>query len=95
MSEEEIIINPDVKAEEKIDINESFAYYKDILSFMGADVPIEALCLPQGIITILRREGIRRVYDLFNRNLGEIKGLGPAREELLTSRLHEFISVCI
>lgn len=72
-----------------------FQMYKQVLAFLGADLPLGCLCLPSAIETILKNEGIDRVYDLMGRDLSEIKGLGKARIELLTSRLDEFFSISL
>jgi hypothetical protein len=68
--------------------------YKKKLAFFAADAPIEALCLPKTTQTILINQGILRIYDLFNIDLGEIKGLGDVRCRDLTSRLNEFFAIC-
>ena len=92
MSDDQII-NPDVEAPSKPDMKKSLAHYRQILSYMGANVPIQVLCLPKVIEKTLTAEGIVRVYDLINRDLTEIKGLGQARLDLLASRLDQFFTV--
>ena len=69
------------------------AHYRATLHFMGGNIPIEALCLPKEVETILVRDGHVRVYDLFGCDLTKIKGLGRKRLALLTSRLDEFFSI--
>lgn len=91
----ENIINPDAQPLGKQNVKKDFAYYKQVLSYMGADISIQVLCLPKSVENTLVREGIVRVYDLFNRDLTEIKGLGSARLDLLASRLNEFFSVSL
>lgn len=92
MSEDEII-NEDVKAPEKPDLKKDLEHYRKLLSYMGSNVPIQVLCLPKTLEKSLVNEGILRVYDLINRDLTEIKGLGKARLDLLASRLDEFFTV--
>lgn len=91
MSEELDIAESKKDSQEKL--QEDLAHYRKVMYFMGANIPIECLCLPKAIETILKTEGCTRVYDLLNRDLAEIKGLGKRRLDLLTSRLDEFVSV--
>lgn len=83
---------PDPK---KIDISKEIEHYRTLLSFMSANVPIEVLCLPKAIITILRKNDIIRVYDLINHRLDGIKGLGEERIDLIRARCDQFFSVTI
>lgn len=92
---DDLILNSDVKEPEKPDIKKDLAYYRNVLSYMGANVPVQVLCLPKALEKILLKNGIIRVYDLINRNLTEIEGLGSARLDLLASRLDEFFTVSI
>lgn len=71
------------------------ARYRQLMCYMGANVPIEALCLPKSIENILIRAGCVRVYDMINTDLTEIKGLGKTRINFLTARLDEFFTVSI
>lgn len=73
----------------------NLAHYRNLLCFMGANVPIEALCLPKVIENILIKEGYLRAYDLIGTDLKKIKGLGPSRASLLATRLDEFFTVQI
>lgn len=77
--------------EEKL--QEDLSHYRNTLSYLGANVPIQVLCLPKAVEKCLAKSGCIRVYDLINRNLAEIEGLGVARINLLTSRLDEFFSI--
>lgn len=72
---------------------ESFENYQTTLKYMLGDAPISSLCLDKPSETILISNGLLRVYDLFDRNLTEIKGLGDIRIRNLTTRLNEFLSV--
>lgn len=89
----DMIINTDAEAPVKDDVKKNLQHYRKILSYMGANVPIQVLCLPKVVEKSLLAEGILRVYDLINRDLTEIKGLGQARLDLLASRLDEFFTV--
>lgn len=73
----------------------NLAHYRLILSYMGANVPIQVLCLPTAIENVLIKDGNLRVYDLIGRDLTEIKGLGASRLEMLRSRLDEYFTVNI
>jgi hypothetical protein len=76
-------------------LKEDFVHYRRALCYMEANVPIQVLCLPKVIETALLNDGCIRVYDLINRDLGKIKGLGDRRLNLLTSRLDEFLSISL
>jgi len=88
------VINPDVAAPEKEDIKKNLDHYRKTLYYMGANVPIGVLCLPQ-IEKALLKAGLLRVYDLISRDLTEIEGIGSARLDLLASRLDEFFTIGI
>ena len=67
--------------------------YRKTMTYLAGDAPIGVLCLPKTTETILYNAGISRVYDLFGRDLTEIKGIGKVRIRDLTTRLDEFISM--
>lgn len=71
----------------------SLQSYQKSISFMAGDAPIGVLCLPKSIETVLVRNDCLRIYDLFNRDLTKIKGIGKTRIRYLTSSLNEFISI--
>ncbi len=75
------------------EFKKNLAHYRQVMAFMGGNVPIQVLCLPKIVESILIREGIERVYDLFGHDLTKIKGIGRERLDILTSRLDEFISI--
>lgn len=89
----------DESTEELKTSNEEFkknlAHYRQVMSFLGANVPIEVLCLPKRIESALIREGFIRVYDLIRIDFREIKGVGKVGSEVLASRLDEFFTVSI
>jgi hypothetical protein len=72
---------------------ESLHHYRKMVTFMAADMPIGVLCLPKATEKILTKEGILRVYDLFDRDLSEIKGIGKTRIRDLTSSFDKFLSI--
>jgi hypothetical protein len=69
------------------------AHYRQILSYMGANVPIQVLCLPSAIENCLIADGCVRVYDLIGRDLSKIKGIGATRRAFLAARLDEFFTI--
>ena len=81
--------------ESKNSLDEDLAHYRNVLRYLGGNVPIQVMCLPSVIENALIADGCLRVYDLFNRDFTKIKGLGRNRIDLLRSRLDEFISVQI
>lgn len=76
-------------------LKEDLSHYRNVMYFLGANVPIETLCLPKTIESILIDDGCVRVYDLINRDFTKIKGLGTKRLALLTSRLDEFLTISL
>ena len=72
-----------------------FQYYKQTLSFLGANAPLGVLCLGTYIERILRKQGINRVYDLipFREDFSKIEGLGKSSIDRLTARFDEFFSI--
>ena len=71
----------------------SLEAYRQTMSYMCADAPLGVLCLPKVIETILKSNGIARVYDLFGLDFTKIKGIGDRRRRDLTSRLNEFLAM--
>ncbi len=74
-------------------LTDSLQNYRKMMACMVGDLPISALCLPKATETILIKQGFLRVYDLFDCDLTEIKGIGDARGRDLATRLDEFISM--
>lgn len=95
MIDDDMIINPDVVSFSKEDVKKNLEHYRKTLSYMGANVPIQVLCLPKSLEKSLIRARLVRVYDLISCNLAEIEGIGPKSLDLLASRLDEFFSVSI
>lgn len=77
----------------KKELFNKFEEYKKTINYMAADAPIEILCLPKKIESILLDQGFLRVYDLFNIDLIKIKGIGKTRIRDLTSCLDQFFSM--
>ena len=72
---------------------ESLENYRKTIAFMACDAPLELLGLPKVTQTILLNAGCLLIYDLFDRDFTEIKGLGAARIRDLTTRLNEFLAM--
>lgn len=77
------------------EFKKNLAHYRQVLGYMAANVPIGVLCLPTVIENALIKDGCVRVYDLINRDLRKIKGIGSERFDLLSSRLDEFFTINI
>lgn len=91
-------VKDDLEREEKIkqikrELLKGLENYKKSIFYIACDAPISILCLPKTVETILLNHGLLRVYDLIDRDLAEIKGLGISRIRDLTSRLDQFISM--
>jgi hypothetical protein len=90
----ELAIEQDIKMQKlREELSKSFKAYRTTMHFLSADAPIEVLCLPKTIENILLDAGCLRVYDLFDVDLTEIKGLGPVRIRDLTARFQQFVSM--
>lgn len=76
-------------------LKKDFEHYRKTLHFFGGNIPIQALCVPKYIENALIDAGCIRVYDIFDRDLRKIKGIGTKGIDLLTSRLDEFFSVSL
>ncbi len=72
---------------------ESLDNYRKFVSYMAGDMPIEAMCLNKTIEKVLLKNGIVRVYDLFDRDLTKIKGIGKVRGRNLNTCLEQFLSL--
>ena len=75
-------------------VSKSLDSYKKTIAFMGADAPLGVLCLPRATENALIRHGCLRVYDLFDLDFTEIKGLGKTRIQGLTTCLDQFFAMC-
>ena len=90
---ETITLDDDEQKELRKKLLQSLEHYRKTMSYLVGDAPIGVLCLPKATETILLRNNITRVYDLFDRDLTEIKGIGKARVGHLTSSLNQFITM--
>ena len=77
----------------KFDLEKDIQHYRTCLDFLGGNVPIEVLCLPPKIESILIKEGCTRVYDLTFEGLKEIKGIGERRAAIIADRLDAFLGI--
>lgn len=66
--------------------------YRLALSHEIGDVPIETLCLPKVVNTILKNNGYLRVYNLLGVKLNTINGIGRDRADIISQRLRTFFS---
>lgn len=89
------VINPDVEQYSKEDIKKNLLHYRKTLAYLGANVPIQVLCLPKKLEKLLLKAKIIRVYDLISCNFAEIEGIGDRSVDLLTSCLDEFLTISI
>lgn len=82
-----------IKVEEKIkkELLSGLNTYRKTISYMAGDAPIEVLCLPKRVENALIKSGCLRIYDLFDRDLTKIKGIGKIRSRDLASSLDQFI----
>lgn len=77
----------------KEEISKKFTEYRTTLNFMAADAPIGTLCLSPAIENALLAHGCLRIYDLFDLDFTEVKGLGAIRIRDLTASLDKFFSM--
>lgn len=91
---DEVIDNLELKDKQE-ELNKNLAHYRNILMYMGANVPIQVLCLPKVIESALINDGCIRVYDMINRDLAKVKGIGRERLDVIESRLDNFFTVSI
>lgn len=88
------ISEKDLKEKINLDLLKSLDNYRKNLVYMLGDAPIEALLLEKRTERILIKNGFTRIYDLFDINFAEVKGLDSTRIRDLTTRLNEFIAIC-
>jgi len=72
---------------------QKFKDYRQTINYMAADAPIEVLCLPKAIESVLLANNILRIYDVFDVDFTKVKGLGVVRIRYLTSCLDQFFSM--
>lgn len=84
----------DLQKEINLQLTKSLENYRNTLSYMLGDMPIQSLNIPKKIIKILINNDIIRVYDLFGRDFTKIEGLDFIGIRDLTTCFNEFISMC-
>lgn len=77
----------------KQELIKSFTDYRSVIKMLVGDAPISVLCLNKKIEKSLSAAGFFRVYDIFDLDFTEIKGLTDVDITHLTSRLDEFVSM--
>lgn len=77
----------------KEEVLKRFDEYRKTIAYMAGDAPIAILALPSEIEKALLAHGCLRIYDLFDMDFTEVKGLGKVRIERLTSCLNQFLSM--
>lgn len=92
------IVKENFEYEEKMrkvreQVAQKFTEYRTTLAYMAADAPIGTLCLPSVIENALLAHGLMRIYDLFDCDFTEVKGLGVRRIGELTASLDKFFSM--
>ncbi len=75
------------------EVAERLKNYQKTMSYMAADAPLSVLCLPKVIENALINHGCLRIYDLFDCDFTEIKGLGVGRIRHLTTCLDQFFAM--
>jgi hypothetical protein len=85
------------KKEQEIEnqLKKDVVHYRNVMNYLGCNVPIQVMCLPPEIEKILLKEGFLRVYDLIGHDLTKIKGIGESRRAILEDRLDGFFSISI
>jgi len=77
----------------KEEVLKKFVDYQNSMKYLAADAPIEILCLPKTIEKCLTDHGCFRVYEIFDLDFTEIKGLGISHIRELTSSLNQFLAM--
>jgi hypothetical protein len=98
LTEDPQIVNSKFEQDEQLrkirdEVLKKFQDYRTTLTFMETDAPLGILCLPIAIENALCAHGCLRIYDLFNCDFTEVKGLGIVRIRQLTSCLDKFFSM--
>jgi len=92
------VVQKNFEYEEKMrklreEVAKKFEDYRNTLNYMACDAPISILCLPSVIEKALIAHGLLRIYDLFNCDFTEVKGLGVSRTRDLTTCLDKFFAM--
>lgn len=86
-------LDKQIQLKAKDNLLKNVSRYRDIVLYLQGNVPIEVLAFPASLNTILRREGIDTVIDLFKSDINNIRGIGYQRRYLITTALDEFFSM--
>ena len=73
-------------------LRDDLTAYRVGISHEIGDVPLETLCLPKVINTILKREKFLRVHDLLGVDISGIKGISDTRATVVSQRMRTFFS---
>ena len=73
-------------------LNTDLSIYRLGITFEVGNVPIETLCLPKTINTILKKNNFLRVRDLIGIELHSIDGIGRNRAEIISRKIRTFFS---
>jgi hypothetical protein len=76
-------------------LHEDLAHYRNVMYFLGLNIPIESMCLPARIEKILLDNGFLTIYELTVSDFRKVKGLGKRSVDLIASRLNELVSIGI
>ena len=68
-------------------------FYGKKMKMMSCDVPIEVLNLSDNLTRKLKSNGVERIYDFFNGNFAEIKGLKPRDVTIIQDSIQFFLSL--
>lgn len=80
---------------DKEELQKNLNHYRNVVNCLGANVPIECLCLPKKVEKALIKDGFILIYDLLYRDFREVRGIGKVTFDLIASRLDEFGTICI
>lgn len=92
MDENYTLINNEILRLKK-EFTQNLRNYSDYIDMCLLDAPIEVLCLPSEIVSILHRENVFRVFELSRCDLTKIKGIGDRRRLQIEARLREFAPI--
>lgn len=75
----------------RFNLEQDLQNYRRCLSYLEGDAPIQVLCLPKAVQTILIKNDLLRIYDLSFERLKSVKGLGEKRLNLVLGRVRTFV----
>lgn len=74
-------------------LDRDLKHYRHVLGFLGANAPIECLCLPKNINDLLRANKVTLVFDLIDCDIRDLNGIGRQKGDIIRARLDEFLSI--